>query len=97
MRSIIDCTAEQSIADRYAGWLERGIHVITPNKKASSGPIAAYEVLQSTWQARQFAFLLRNNGRRRITNHFDAAGPDRYRRYRAFCSGYFLRNAGLPV
>ena len=44
---VIDCTAEQSIADRYAGWLERGIHVITPNKKAGSGPIAAYEVLQS--------------------------------------------------
>ena len=30
-----------------AGWLERGIHVITPNKKAGSGPIADYEVLQS--------------------------------------------------
>ncbi len=44
---MIDCTAEQSIADRYAGWLERGIHVITPNKKAGSGAIADYEVLQS--------------------------------------------------
>lgn len=43
---IIDCTAEQLVADRYAGWLERGIHVITPNKKAGSGPIAAYEALQ---------------------------------------------------
>ena len=44
---IIDCTAEESIAARYAGWLERGIHVITPNKKAGSGPIAEYEVLQA--------------------------------------------------
>jgi aspartokinase/homoserine dehydrogenase 1 len=44
---IIDCTAEQSIADRYAGWLERGIHVITPNKKAGSGAIKDYEILQS--------------------------------------------------
>ena len=44
---IIDCTAEESIAGRYAGWLERGIHVITPNKKAGSGPIADYEVLQA--------------------------------------------------
>ena len=44
---IIDCTAEESIAARYAGWLERGIHVITPNKKAGSGPIADYEVLQA--------------------------------------------------
>jgi aspartokinase/homoserine dehydrogenase 1 len=44
---IIDCTAEESIAARYADWLERGIHVITPNKKAGSGPIADYEVLQA--------------------------------------------------
>ena len=42
---IIDCTADESVAMRYAGWLERGIHVITPNKKAGSGPIADYEAL----------------------------------------------------
>jgi aspartokinase/homoserine dehydrogenase 1 len=39
---IIDCTAEQSVADRYAEWLERGIHVITPNKKAGSGDFGYY-------------------------------------------------------
>ena len=44
---IIDCTADESVAARYAGWLERGIHVITPNKKASSGPMADYETLQA--------------------------------------------------
>jgi aspartokinase/homoserine dehydrogenase 1 len=43
---IIDCTAEESIAQRYAGWLERGIHVITPNKKAGSGPFDAYSVIR---------------------------------------------------
>jgi len=43
---IIDCTAEESIAARYAGWLERGIHVITPNKKAGSGPIEDYSVIR---------------------------------------------------
>ena len=42
---IIDCTASEDIANRYAGWLERGIHVITPNKKASSGPLAYYAEL----------------------------------------------------
>jgi len=45
---IIDCTAEESIAARYTGWLERGIHVITPNKKAGSGPIADYRALQAS-------------------------------------------------
>jgi aspartokinase/homoserine dehydrogenase 1 len=39
---IIDCTAEE----RYAGWLERGIHVITPNKKAGSGPFDSYSVIR---------------------------------------------------
>ncbi len=39
---IIDCTASDDVAARYAGWLERGIHVITPNKKAFSGDYDAY-------------------------------------------------------
>ncbi len=43
---IIDCTASDDIANRYAGWLERGIHVVTPNKKAFSGPYAYYRELQ---------------------------------------------------
>jgi aspartokinase/homoserine dehydrogenase 1 len=44
---IIDCSASDAIADRYAGWLARGIHVITPNKHAGSGDRARYEQLQA--------------------------------------------------
>jgi aspartokinase/homoserine dehydrogenase 1 len=43
---IIDCTASEAIANRYTGWLERGIHVITPNKKAFSGPMEYYKALR---------------------------------------------------
>jgi aspartokinase/homoserine dehydrogenase 1 len=43
---LIDCTASQEVASRYAGWLERGIHVITPNKRAHSGPVAYYRELK---------------------------------------------------
>ena len=43
---IIDCTASEDIAQRYAGWLERGIHVITPNKKAFSGARQYYRELK---------------------------------------------------
>jgi bifunctional aspartokinase / homoserine dehydrogenase 1 len=43
---LIDCTADQGVADRYADWLQRGIHVITPNKRAHSGPIAYYQDLK---------------------------------------------------
>lgn len=42
---IIDCTADEQIAAHYTTWLERGIHVITPNKKAFSGKSAEYEAL----------------------------------------------------
>jgi len=37
---IVDCTASDAVADRYDEWLARGIHVVTPNKKAGSGPRA---------------------------------------------------------
>jgi bifunctional aspartokinase / homoserine dehydrogenase 1 len=43
---IVDCTSSDDIASHYADWLARGIHVVTPNKKAFSGKLAAYENLQ---------------------------------------------------
>ena len=48
---IIDCSASEYIASRYADWLARGIHVITPNKKAFSGPYAYYKALQEAADA----------------------------------------------
>jgi aspartokinase/homoserine dehydrogenase 1 len=44
---IIDCTASESVASQYTEWLSRGIHVITPNKKAFSGPFENYRALQA--------------------------------------------------
>jgi aspartokinase/homoserine dehydrogenase 1 len=44
--AIIDCTASAEIASRYGDWLAKGIHVITPNKKANSGDIEYYRELQ---------------------------------------------------
>ncbi len=43
---IIDCTASNQVAEMYAGWLSRGIHVITPNKKAFSSSYSKYQALQ---------------------------------------------------
>ncbi len=43
---IIDCTASDAIASKYAEWLTRGIHVITPNKKAFSSAYEDYQALQ---------------------------------------------------
>ncbi|MBA2245089.1 MAG: bifunctional aspartate kinase/homoserine dehydrogenase I [Gemmatimonadetes bacterium] len=44
---LIDCTAQEHIAARYADWLAGGIHVITPNKKANTGSLADYRRLRS--------------------------------------------------
>jgi aspartokinase/homoserine dehydrogenase 1 len=43
---IIDCSASDIVAARYAGWLEQGIHVVTPNKHAGAGPLDRYEAIR---------------------------------------------------
>lgn len=40
--AIIDASASDDVAARYSGWLERGIHVLTPNKRAGAGPLDRY-------------------------------------------------------
>jgi len=44
---IIDCSASTEVAERYAGWLQRGINIVTPNKKAFSGNHGYYETLRA--------------------------------------------------
>ena len=44
---VVDCTADGGVASRYAGWLTNGIHVVTPNKKAFSGPMEYYRQVQA--------------------------------------------------
>ncbi|KAL2520253.1 Bifunctional aspartokinase/homoserine dehydrogenase 2 [Forsythia ovata] len=44
---IVDCTADSYVASHYHDWLRRGIHVITPNKKANSGPLEQYLKLRA--------------------------------------------------
>ncbi|WP_414674566.1 homoserine dehydrogenase [Luteibacter sp.] len=36
---LADCSASDAVADHYAGWLAAGIHIVTPNKRAASGPL----------------------------------------------------------
>ena len=54
---IIDCTASEEIAARYAEWLRAGIHVITPNKKANSAALSYYRELQAARRAGGAHFL----------------------------------------
>ncbi|WP_282297935.1 bifunctional aspartate kinase/homoserine dehydrogenase I [Stenotrophomonas sp. PS02289] len=43
---IIDCSGSADVAERYAGWLAAGIHVVTPNKQAGAGPLARYHAIR---------------------------------------------------
>jgi aspartokinase/homoserine dehydrogenase 1 len=43
---LIDCTANQSVSELYGSWLERGIHVITPNKRANTSSLEYYRRLR---------------------------------------------------
>ncbi len=44
---IVDCSASDAVAERYEGWLARGIHVVTPNKRAGAGPLARWNALRA--------------------------------------------------
>ena len=48
---LIDCTASAAVASHYRDWLARGIHVVTPNKKANSGALPDYRALKEAARA----------------------------------------------
>jgi aspartokinase/homoserine dehydrogenase 1 len=39
---IIDCSASADVAARYPEWLAKGIHIVTPNKKANSADLGFF-------------------------------------------------------
>ena len=54
---MVDCTADDDVAGRYKNWFGSGIHVITPNKKAQSGPLKAFDEMQAVRREQQVHFL----------------------------------------
>jgi bifunctional aspartokinase / homoserine dehydrogenase 1 len=43
---MLDCSASADVAARYPEWLAAGIHVVTPNKRANSGPLELYRAVK---------------------------------------------------
>ena len=54
---IIDCSSSADVADRYPGWLESGIHIVTPNKKANSADLEFYARLHEARRAGSAHYL----------------------------------------
>jgi aspartokinase/homoserine dehydrogenase 1 len=48
---MVDCTASADVGSNYVAWLTRGIHVVTPNKKANSGTLPYYRAMQEARRA----------------------------------------------
>ncbi len=43
---IIDCSASDEVPQHYAKWLDRGVHVITPNKNAGAGSLERFRAIR---------------------------------------------------
>merc|ERR1719352_516935 len=40
---MFDTTASEIVSNKYSSWLGKGVHVITPNKKAGSGDLTRWK------------------------------------------------------
>jgi homoserine dehydrogenase len=44
---LIDCSANDDVAAHYPRWLAAGMHVVTPNKLAGSGPLPRWQAIRA--------------------------------------------------
>jgi len=51
-----DCTASEEPPDHYLGLLESSIAVVTPNKRANSGPIGRYQAIKQAMRDRDVVY-----------------------------------------
>jgi aspartokinase/homoserine dehydrogenase 1 len=57
----VDCTASEEVAVEYADIFDAAISIVTPNKKANSGPYAAYQQLKELGKRKGARFLYETN------------------------------------
>jgi len=59
--ALVDCTADASIVDAYPAFIDAGMHIITPNKRANVLPWARYVALMDLLKQRRKHFLYEAN------------------------------------
>lgn len=62
---VVDCSASEDVAAHYEEWLGTGVHVVTPNKKAPSGPLSTYDRLKQVRRRHNTRFCTRPRWERR--------------------------------
>lgn len=58
---IIEATADEKIIDHYKSWVQKGVHVITPNKKANTRSQSFYDEMRNWCREKQVHFLYSTN------------------------------------
>ncbi|HKT26544.1 homoserine dehydrogenase [Dyella sp.] len=51
---LIDCTASDVVVEHYEQWMQNGIHIVTPNKLAGSGPLDRWQRIQRAGNSAHF-------------------------------------------
>jgi aspartokinase/homoserine dehydrogenase 1 len=59
--AVVDCTASDDIVASYPLFIQEGIHIITPNKRANVLPYAEYQSLMELFKQYRCHFLCRTN------------------------------------
>lgn len=57
----VDCTASESVVSIYESIIKAGIPIVTPNKKANSGPFELYQKLRDLAKKNNAPFLYETN------------------------------------
>lgn len=57
----VDCTSSEEVTGHYENILSANISIVTPNKKANSGPLGKYKLLKATAFRRGAKFLFETN------------------------------------
>lgn len=55
-RLVVDATASEAVARRYVGWLDSGVGVVTPNKRANTLDMAYYRRLREAADRREVSY-----------------------------------------
>lgn len=58
---VVDATSSDELPAHYDEWLARGLNIITPNKRANSGPLARYRSLREVARRHGRYFLYETN------------------------------------
>ena len=54
---LIDCTASDLVAKQYPSWIKKGLHLITPNKKAFASDLELWNQIQKLQELHQVSIL----------------------------------------